>query len=139
MTSQHHLFGPPELDRLFRPVLGEPARGLALAVSGGSDSTALMLLVADWLALTRQDPRAVFVLTVDHGLRPEAASEARWVEQAAVRLSFRHAVLPWRGPKPKTGLQAAARAARYALLAEFMRAAGLSRLVTAHTADDQAE
>ena len=139
MTSHHHLFGPPELDRLFRPVLGQPARGLALAVSGGSDSTGLMVLVADWLALTRQDPGAVFVLTVDHGLRPEAASEVRWVEQEAVRLNFRHAVLPWRGPKPKTGLQAAARAARYALLAEFMREAGLSCLVTAHTADDQAE
>jgi len=79
------------------------------------------------------------VLTVDHGLRPQSGSEARSVQDLALRLGFRHAVLPWRGAKPKTGLQAAARAARYALLAGFMRREGLGLLVTGHTADDQAE
>jgi tRNA(Ile)-lysidine synthase len=139
MTSREFPFGPDELDRLFRPVFGTPAGGVALAVSGGSDSTGLMVLSAEWLAQTGQDAGASFVLTVDHGLRPQSASEARWVAQAALRLGFRHAVLPWLGAKPKTGLQAAARAARYALLADFMRQAGLVVLVTAHTADDQAE
>jgi tRNA(Ile)-lysidine synthase len=139
MTSNELPFGPDDLDRLFRPVFGQPVRGVALAVSGGSDSTGLMVLSAEWLAQTGGDASAIFVLTVDHGLRPQSASEARWVEAAALRLGFRHAVLPWLGAKPKTGLQAAARAARYALLADFMRAAGLGILLTAHTADDQAE
>jgi tRNA(Ile)-lysidine synthase len=139
MTSNALPFGPDDLDRLFRPIFGQPVRGVALAVSGGSDSTGLMVLSAEWLAQTGQDASAVFVLTVDHGLRPEAAREARWVAEAALRLGFRHAILPWPGAKPKTGLQAAARAARYALLADFMRQAGLGVLVTAHTADDQAE
>jgi tRNA(Ile)-lysidine synthase len=139
MTSNELPFGPADLGRLFRPVLGQPTRGVALAVSGGSDSTGLMVLSAEWLAQTGQAASAIFVLTVDHGLRPQSAREARWVEEAALRLGFRHAVLPWLGAKPKTGLQAAARTARYALLADFMRQAGLGVLVTAHTADDQAE
>src|SRR5262245_2208256 len=139
MISDELPCGPDDLDRLFR-YLREPAsRGVALAVSGGSDSTALMVLMAEWLAGTGQDPGALFVLTVDHGLRPQSAGEARSVKEVALSLGFRHALLPWRGAKPKTGLQAAARAARYALLAEFMRRAGLGLLVTGHTADDQAE
>jgi tRNA(Ile)-lysidine synthase len=139
MISQDLPFGPDDLDRLFRVLLEPVSRGVALAVSGGSDSTALMVLMAEWLAQTGQDPGAFFVLTVDHGLRPQSASEARHVAQAALRLGFGHAVLPWRGVKPKSGLQAAARAARYALLAEFMQQAGLGLLITGHTADDQAE
>src|SRR5262245_23453352 len=139
MTPNELPFGPDDRDRLFRPLFGEPARGVALAVSGGSDSTGLMVLSAEWLAQTGQDPGAIFVLTVDHGLRPQSASEARWVAQAALKLGFRHAILPWLGAKPKSGLQAAARAARYALLTEFMRRVGLTVLATAHTAEDQAE
>src|SRR5262249_49462596 len=109
MTSDDLAFERDDLDRLFR-YLREPAsRGVALAVSGGSDSTALMVLMAEWLAGTGQDPGAVFVLTVDHGLRPQSASEARAVKEVALSLGFRHALLPWRGAKPKTGLQAAAR------------------------------
>src|SRR5215510_7768404 len=111
MISDELPCGPDDLDRLFRFLLEPASRGVALAVSGGSDSTALMVLMAEWLAQTGQDPGASVVLTVDHGLRPQSAMEARAVGQAALRLGFRHAVLPWRGAKPKTGLQAAARAA----------------------------
>jgi tRNA(Ile)-lysidine synthase len=139
MASQDLPFGPADLDRLFGALPEPVARGVALAVSGGSDSTALMVLMAEWLVQTGQDPGAVFVVTVDHGLRPPSASEARAVAHAALRLGFRHAILPWRGGKPKAGLQAAARTARYALLAGFLRQAGLGLLVTGHTADDQAE
>jgi tRNA(Ile)-lysidine synthase len=139
-TSQHPAIGAQELDQVFGGVLDNAALNrVALAVSGGSDSTALMLLFAEWLARRRQSPAEVVVLTVDHGLRPQAASEAATVAQWASRLGFRHAILVWTGAKPKTGVQAAARAARHRLMAEHMRAENRVLLVTAHTADDQAE
>src|SRR5262245_37690421 len=139
MTSVDVLIPCAELECLFGSLIGKPAAGVALAVSGGSDSTALMVLFARWLAQTGQAPAEVFVLTVDHGLRAQSGAEAEWVAQMAAGLGFRHAILPWVGPKPKPGVQAAARAARYRLLAQFMAGSGLSVLTTAHTADDQAE
>ncbi|HEU0063243.1 MAG TPA: tRNA lysidine(34) synthetase TilS [Hyphomicrobiaceae bacterium] len=139
MTSVDLSIERARLDGLFGDLIGKAAAGVALAVSGGSDSTALMVLFAEWLARSGRTPTEVFVLTVDHGLRPQSRAEAEWVAQMAAGLGFRHAILPWTGPKPKTGVQAAARAARYRLLAQFMGTTGLSVLVTAHTADDQAE
>jgi tRNA(Ile)-lysidine synthase len=131
---------PDELEGLFARFFASPApERAALAVSGGSDSTALMVLFADWLAQVDKPADAFTVLTVDHGLRPESAEEARAVGVRATSLGFRDAVLAWEGPKPGTGLQAAARAARYRLLAEHARAHGISLLLTGHTADDQAE
>ena len=79
------------------------------------------------------------VLTVDHRLRPESAAEAEAVAAPPRELGFRHATLVWEGPKPHTGVQAAARAARYRLMGEHARAHGLASLLTAHTLDDQAE
>src|SRR2546423_10188586 len=103
---------PDELEGLLGRYTERTAGGCALAVSGGSDSTALMVLFADWLRQRRADPGAHTVLTVDHGLRPESAVEARAVADQATALGFRHATLGWSGPKPSTRLQAAARAAR---------------------------
>jgi tRNA(Ile)-lysidine synthase len=139
MTSVDLSRSLPVLEGLFGSLIGPPAAGVALAVSGGSDSTALMVLFAEWLAQSGQSPADAFVLTVDHGLRPASRSEAEWVARMAAGLGFRHAILPWSGAKPKTGVQAAARAARYRLLAEFMAGTGRRVLMTAHTADDQAE
>src|SRR5262245_13731697 len=135
MTSVDLSCSLPALESLFGSLIGTPAAGVALAVSGGSDSTALMVLFAEWLAQSGRSPADAFVLTVDHGLRPASRSEAEWVARMAAGLGFRHAVLPWTGTKPKTGVQAAARTARYRLLAEFMGGAGLRVLMTAHTAD----
>ena len=98
----------------------------ALAVSGGSDSTALMVLYADWLCQHGADMALHVVLTVDHGLRPESAAEARTVATQAERLGFPHATLVWEGPKPCTGIQAAARNARYRLMGNAMRAKGIA-------------
>jgi tRNA(Ile)-lysidine synthase len=137
MTAQEPPIRADELEALFGAWRGY--RGLALAVSGGSDSTALMVLLAEWLAQTRQNPTEVHVLIVDHGLRAQSRAEAETVAQWADQRKFRHAVLPWIGPKPSSGVQAAARAARYRLLAAYMRSVGLDLLMTAHTADDQAE
>ncbi len=78
-------------------------------------------------------------VTVDHGLRPEAAREAAAVKRLAKSLGVAHRTLRWRGKKPKSGLQEAARIARYRLLAETASRAGYAHILTAHTLDDQAE
>jgi tRNA(Ile)-lysidine synthase len=125
-----------QAEALFRPFVHTSA--LVLAVSGGPDSTALLMLAARWRVALRKGPELLAV-TIDHGLRPESAAEARAVEALARRLGVRHRVLRWRGKKPETGLQEAARAARYRLLAEAALAANARCILTAHTLDDQAE
>lgn len=109
---------------------------VAVAVSGGPDSTAL-LHIADLWSRRRSTP--LLVLTVDHGLRPEAAAEVVAVGKLARRLGHSHRILRWTGPKPSGGLQAAARAARLRLMAEACHAAGTDTLLLAHHRDDQAE
>ncbi|MCK1720412.1 tRNA lysidine(34) synthetase TilS [Bradyrhizobium sp. 141] len=125
-----------EAKRLFAGLKAAPA--LVLAVSGGPDSVALMWLAARWQRSLARGPRLT-VVTVDHGLRREAAREAREVKRFAVELGLEHRTLRWRDAKPKTGLPAAAREARYRLLAQAARAVGASHVLTAHTRDDQAE
>jgi tRNA(Ile)-lysidine synthase len=114
------------------------APALVLAVSGGPDSIALMWLMARWRRALRHGPRLVAV-TVDHGLRPAAAREARDVKRLAKTLDLPHRTLRWTGAKPKTGLPAAARDARYRLLIQAARAHDAGHILTAHTQDDQAE
>lgn len=113
-------------------------RHVGLAVSGGSDSMALMWLAARWAKQTFRAPR-LSVLTIDHGLRAESAAEARAVADRAGRLGLFPVILEWRGDKPQTGLQAAAREVRYGLLCRWCLDHGAEALLTAHTADDQAE
>jgi tRNA(Ile)-lysidine synthase len=125
-----------EAKRLFADLRPMPV--LVLAVSGGPDSVALMWLAARWRAALRQGPRLVAV-TVDHRLRAESAREAREVKRLASSLGIEHRTLVWRGDKPKTGRPAAARDARYDLLAKAARGLGATHIVTAHTRDDQAE
>ncbi len=125
-----------EADALFSGL--ENARGLVLAVSGGPDSTALLVLAARWAKRLKRAPKLIAV-TIDHGLRAEAAREAAAVKRLARRLRVTHRTLRWRGKKPKTGLQEAARAARYRLLAQAAATAGFAHVLTAHTLDDQAE
>ena len=100
---------------------------------------ALMHLARRWLDLTGRKPASATVATVDHGLRPESKEEAAFVAEHARALGFSHATLDWTGEKPKTGIQAAARRARYDLLASHALACGAACVVTAHTEDDQAE
>ena len=101
-------------------------------------STALMLLAARWRDLLDTKPKLVAV-TVDHGLRKESRREALAVARLARKLKIAHRTLRWNGRKPATGLQEAARAARYRLLGDAARKAGAAHVVTAHTLDDQAE
>jgi tRNA(Ile)-lysidine synthase len=98
-----------------------------------------MVLMAEWMVQSGRSLQACTVLTVDHRLRPESASEVEAVARQAAALGLRHATLVWEGDKPRTGLQAAARAARYRLMAAYARAHGIGTILTAHTLDDQAE
>jgi tRNA(Ile)-lysidine synthase len=122
--------------RLFADWKSAPA--IVLAVSGGSDSIALMWLAARWRRALARGPRLIAV-TVDHGLREAAAAEARQVKRLARSLDLPHRTLRWTGAKPKSGLPAAARDARYRLLAQAARKDGATHILTAHTRDDQAE
>jgi len=112
---------------------------LVLAVSGGSDSIALMRLIARWNEALEPGARlSVHVVTVDHRLRPESAAEADFVLQEAGSAGLPAEKLSWNGPHPKTGVAAAAREARYSLMSQVCRRHD-AVLVTAHTLDDQAE
>jgi tRNA(Ile)-lysidine synthase len=125
-----------EADTLFADLAAEPA--LVLAISGGPDSTALLYLMARWRGSRRQAPR-LFAVTVDHGLRPEARHEAAAVGQLCERLGIEHHIMLWSGAKPSTGIQEAARSARYRLLRTAACRAQARCVVAAHTLDDQAE
>ncbi|MGB1548602.1 MAG: tRNA lysidine(34) synthetase TilS, partial [Alphaproteobacteria bacterium] len=109
---------------------------LAVAVSGGTDSLALTLLAAEW---AKARGGVVLALTVDHGLRREAAAEARQVGKWLRAQRIPHRILRWEGKKPKTGIQEAAREARYGLLTERCRKEGILHLLLAHHQEDQAE
>jgi tRNA(Ile)-lysidine synthase len=134
--DDHSPISAQDAKRLFADWKAAPA--IVLAVSGGPDSIALMWLAARWRSTLARGPRLIAV-TVDHGLRAEAAAEARDVKRLARTLDLTHRTMRWTGEKPKTGLPAAARAARYRLLAQAARASGATHVLTAHTRDDQAE
>ncbi len=109
---------------------------LAVGLSGGADSMALTLLVRDWV---RRLGGSVSAWVVDHGLRAESAAEAADVVAFCASAGIEAEVLPWRGPKPSSGVEQAARCARHNLLARACLDKGLLHLLLAHHADDQAE
>jgi tRNA(Ile)-lysidine synthase len=135
-ADQPRPIGVAEARQLFADLSDTPS--LTLAVSGGPDSVALMFLAARWRHARKHGPQLAAV-TVDHGLRQESAREAAAVKRLAEQLGVTHQTVRWRGPKPRTGIQEKARAARYRLLIQAARKAGSRHLVTAHTLDDQAE
>lgn len=139
-----------EIRARFDPFLGAP---MAVAVSGGADSMALMHIAQRALALVPPQSSAMaaadrprlIVLTVDHGLRAGSAEDATWVVSQAETVNLPCRVLRWEGDKPSQGIQAAARMARYqllhdALVEEARQHGGAERiLLTAHHCEDQAE
>ncbi len=126
---------PPALDRFrndLSSLAGEPGR-LAIAVSGGGDSVALLLLAAAGY------PGRIEAATVDHGLRPESRTEAEAVAGLCRRLGIPHEILTVSVPDGKAGIQGEAREARYGALTAWCLQQGLPYLLTAHHGDDQAE
>lgn len=121
------------LDRRLEPDLSRP---LVVALSGGGDSLALLQLTAEW---ARSRRRPLLALTVDHRLHPDSEDWTKRARQMAERAGADWQGLAWTGEKPFTGVSAAAREARHALIAEAARVAGAHVVLMAHTADDRAE
>jgi tRNA(Ile)-lysidine synthase len=113
-------------------------RKILLAVSGGPDSTALLVLVAKWRAKRASGPELI-AATIDHKLRAASKNEAKMVAKLAAKLGIAHHILEWKGKKPITGVQEAARDARFLMFSKLAKETGADTLMTAHTRDDQAE
>ena len=109
---------------------------VGVAVSGGSDSTALLLLMCDWAKATGRDIRAV---SVDHGLREGSADEVAQVASLCAQIGVSHFGLKWEGWNGKGNLQQEARRARQTLIARWANDNAVASVVTGHTSDDQAE
>lgn len=122
--------------RLDARLCHDRATPVALALSGGGDSMALLALATDW---ARSRGRPLLALTVDHGLNADSTAWTLRAGRAARRMGADWRALAWTGDKPATGLPAAARAARHALIADAARQADARVVLFAHTADDGAE
>lgn len=109
---------------------------VAIAVSGGADSFALLHMAKDWADLTN---KTIVALTVDHQLRANSAQEAEIVARWCQQKKIEHHILKWNGPKPSSALQDTARIARRRLLCDFCKTHNVPILLTGHQADDQAE
>jgi tRNA(Ile)-lysidine synthase len=118
----------------FAPFEDKPR--LAVAVSGGADSMALVLLADQWC---QARGGAVLAITVDHGLRADSAAEADWVGSQLARYGIEHVIARWEGVKPSGAVQERARIARYDLINDIMARHGIFHLLVAHHAGDQAE
>jgi tRNA(Ile)-lysidine synthase len=133
----------PELSKIFGAVA--EARHIAVAVSGGSDSLALLVLAAEFAKITATPAESgrslvsITAFTFDHGLRAESAAEAEWVSTWCAARAIACGVLRWQREKPSTGIQAAARVSRYDALTLEAKRIGADVLLTGHTANDQAE
>jgi tRNA(Ile)-lysidine synthase len=114
----------------------EKPKRIGVAVSGGSDSMAMLQVMA---RIAPQAGWTIHAVTVDHGLRPESASEAQFVQDACTALGIEHVILDWNRTQTSGNLQDQAARARYRLMAEWAVANSVSHITVGHTADDQAE
>ncbi|WP_188661148.1 tRNA lysidine(34) synthetase TilS [Terasakiella brassicae] len=115
------------------PDIGER---FAVAVSGGADSLALCLLAAIW---AKDTGRHLVALSVDHGLRTASRQECNGLHETLTAKGIEHHILTWVGEKPTSGIQAAAREARYQLMSRWCLENQIEDLMVAHHQDDQAE
>ena len=124
------------LAKLLDGFAASPGGRLGVAVSGGSDSVALLHLLAGHAPLR---DAGLYCVTVDHGLRPESAAEARFVSELCCSLDIPHQTLCWQGWDGRGNTQDAARRARYSLMADWAHTHGIGAVALGHTQDDQAE
>jgi tRNA(Ile)-lysidine synthase len=136
-TSRASPLSPAEFAAALTPLARFETRPfLAVAVSGGPDSLALAILADQW---ARERGGGICALSVDHRLRPESGAEISLLHGWLAARGIRHEMLTWSANKPATGIQEAAREARYTLLAEWCREHGCLHLLTAHQCEDQVE
>ncbi len=127
----------PEKYETIKAHFGDPSpAAIGVAVSGGSDSLALLHLLHE---IFDSDVVKLHVATVDHGLRKESNAEAVQVARIAQDLGLSHTILHWEEGPGSGNLQEQARAARYRLLAQWARENDIAAVGLGHTADDQAE
>jgi tRNA(Ile)-lysidine synthase len=127
-------------DDNINPLLSEiteaASNGVALAVSGGSDSIALLYLATEW---AKSRKIRLVVLSVNHNLRPESSKEIEFVRVVAAQFSHEFYELSWDNGGNKVAIQARARAARYKMMSEKCRELGINTILTAHHLDDMLE
>ncbi|MEM7631881.1 MAG: tRNA lysidine(34) synthetase TilS [Pseudomonadota bacterium] len=126
----------PLLDAIATQLTGRQPERLGVAVSGGGDSVALLAALVEYVKDTDIE---LSVITVNHGLRPEAKQEAALVTDLCARWNLSHHVEFWSGWTGEGNLQASAREARYELMADWAYGNSISHIALGHTADDQAE
>jgi tRNA(Ile)-lysidine synthase len=124
-----------EFDAAMRQ-LGWEGDKLALAVSGGPDSMALVVCAHQWAA---ENGTQLIAFTLDHALRAESASEATQVQRWLQHYQIEHHILRWEHPPITSAVQQQARQARYELMAQSCQARGIRGLALGHQLEDQAE
>jgi tRNA(Ile)-lysidine synthase len=130
-------FNDDEIADLFEPL--KTLRFLAVAVSGGPDSMALMLMLVAWRAMIGKGAPELCVLSVDHGLRRESAEEIELVARISRKYGLTHKSFSWEGAKSTGNISSKSREARYDLMCNWCAQQQISHLLVAHTLDDQAE
>lgn len=111
-------------------------KAIAVGVSGGADSLALVLMAKEELTVFGY---RIIALTVNHQLRPSAAAEAEYVAKIMAEHNIEHHILVWQGEKPEHGVEEAAREARYRLIGEWCKTNNVGVVMLAHHLYDQAE
>ncbi|EJM99355.1 tRNA lysidine(34) synthetase TilS [Phyllobacterium sp. YR531] len=127
-----------DLNGIFSAIDFDGVQSIVVAVSGGSDSLALLYLLLEYRASRNSFPE-ILAVTIDHGLRRESRDEADYVGELCRQANINHRILQWQGEKPGTAVSAKAREARYKLLCDAARSVGAGMIFSGHTLDDQAE
>jgi tRNA(Ile)-lysidine synthase len=130
------LLSDHQINDLFSPLVD--INRMALAVSGGRDSLALMFLINKWLK-NNKFKKDIVVLTVNHQLREESNAECAEVSLIAEGYGFHHKILIWHHGNIKTSIQEKARNARYELMINYLKETRIDTLITGHTLDDNIE
>ena len=126
-----------ELDRIFCEEMRDVSQSsIGLAVSGGGDSMALLVMASKWAYLFRKDLK---VVTIDHHLRSDSRTEADYVKRMAESLGHSHDILDWRYEATTGNFQAAASQARKQLISTWAKKKCINVVLLGHTANDQAE